>query len=95
MESPKTPAEALRRAVSYVTWTGGTRRPKGVPGEIVGMMSEETRALLRDLKSDDIAPGKVSDDVAWYGPEDEKRRFRQLTKDECLKFDRDVFKLKH
>jgi hypothetical protein len=93
MVSPKTPFEALDRAIARVLWTGGPRHKGLPPGAIIAGMSKEARALLCDLKSADIAPGRVPNEVAWLGQESEKNRRRQLTQSECLKFDRDVLRL--
>ena len=93
MDSPKTPAEVLNHAIARATWLGGARRPKGKPGEIIASMSEEDRALLRELKSEDISPEKLSPKVAWLGTEDERSNMAQLISEECLKFDKDKLRL--
>lgn len=93
MESPKTPSEALDRAIARAVWTGGTRRKPGRPGEIIEGMSEETRALLKNLRSDDIGPGSVPDHAAWLGSESDQQRMCRLIQDEKLKFDRQKLRL--
>lgn len=92
MVSPQTPSEALDITIARATWAGGARRPKGKPGEFVASMSEEIRAQLRGLKSDDIAPGKLMAYAAYIG-DDSGQRMKEYIRSECLKFDRDVLRL--
>lgn len=57
-------------------------------------MPAKVRALLRNLRSEDIAPGKVQDAVAWFGQEDEQLKMKRFIRNECLKFDRTVLRLR-
>jgi len=53
----RTPAEALEAAMwhPHLICTNRYRGPNSKPGEVILDLPESERALLRDLKSDDIA----------------------------------------
>jgi hypothetical protein len=68
------------------------RMYQGRPGEVIEKMDEETRALLRELRSDDLAPEKTSRYAAWLGQSHEDDQARQFS-EMLLKHDREVLRL--
>lgn len=71
----RTPVDALERAMAIGGHAGviSSRRRKkyqGRPGEVIERMDEPTRALLRELRSDDISPERASRYAAWLGEDD-------------------------
>ena len=74
-----------------------SRRPKK-PGEIIQGMTDEERELLKGLKSDDIAEGKLDRYAPYlqYQTRDERHRasFLEEAKKLMSKFDRKILKRK-
>jgi len=91
MEKLTTPLEALQRVASQASFCASARK-KGKPGELIAKQPEEIRALLRNLKSDDISPEVLPSRVAWLGYDADPHRCLRLTSEEKLKFDRDQLK---
>lgn len=66
-----TPETTLRQAIGRGGWRSmitSSRRWKdwqGRPGEVIERMPEEQRAMLRELRSDDISEGRIGNGVAW------------------------------
>ena len=67
------------------------KRKNSKPGEVILGMSEEKRNILKQLKSEDISPEKVSIYAAWccYEPSGEKR-----LSDLKIAFDRKFLKIR-
>lgn len=68
----QTPLDVLETAMARggrpsLVLSRSFRRYQGRPGEIIEKLSPEQRATLRELRSDDVADGKVSRDAAWLG----------------------------
>lgn len=65
------------------------RLGRGRPGEVIEGLSDERRAVLRGLRSDDIGSGHRREDLLWFGHVvDQNGRFRE----ERLAFDRKILR---
>lgn len=68
----ETPLDVLEIAMARGGWPSlvssrSFRRYQGRPGEIIEKLSPQQRVTLQELRSDDVAEGKVSRCAAWLG----------------------------
>lgn len=81
--------DVLRSAMDKALYASSLRRFKN-PGEIIKSLSQEDRAELSKLKSDDIAFDKVRLDMLYDTQEVYERKcFKNI----LMKFDKEFFKI--
>lgn len=83
-----TPVEILMQLVFTATMDSGRRYRQYPVGYFVAKVNEETKEILKRLKSDDIAPGKMSDLAVDIGNEKfyEDKRYSEMLR----KFDKKI-----
>lgn len=85
MQTSTKPAEVLDQTIAGMLFSSRYRLGRGRPGEVIEGLSAERRAILQELRSDDIGPGHRRNDLLWFGhAADHRDRIRE----ECLAFDR-------
>lgn len=89
MQPSTRPVEILDQTIAMMLFSSRYRPRHGKPGEVIQGLSEERRAILRGLRSDDIGPGHRRDDLLWFGHGVEQNdRFRS----DRLAFDRKLLR---
>ncbi len=75
------PIDILHKLIAS-TWVSDMwRRPKyAKPGALVGRCDQETRKILSELKSSDIAEGKVTREMIIYSMNEEYWRWQEESK---------------
>ena len=87
----QTPVGVLRVAIAR----GGHPSIEGRPGEIVEKLTPDQRATLCELRSADVAEGKIGRDVAWfgYGLYEPGQISPEAAREMLLTFDRKVLRI--
>lgn len=92
-DKKKAPYDILQSLIFFATMDGGKRYrnlDRWPVGSIVGKLTEESREVLRQLKSDDISSAKVPNCLA--GIDCDEYYQDQETRNMLMKFDRKILK---